>query len=255
MEARALAARLAKQPYKRYAVITADYAGGRSGANRFKQAIKEFNPQAEIVVEEYPKFGATDYTASINKVLAANPDYVWTFLFGSDLITFSKQAQAVGFFSQINNRFMALYDGNTLKALGSDAAIGTEGFQRAPANLFLKSPEGKAYVEGFKAMVGVYPSDWSTMAYDCVMTWAQAAEDAKSIEPDAIVKAIETNEFKSVRGKFRLGKFDHQAEVPIYIGTVANDASFGQPILDIKDIVPGASVRPTEAELKAMRGN
>ena len=255
MEARALAARLAKQPYKRYAVISADYAGGRSGANRFKQFIKEFNPQAEIVVEEYPKFGATDYTASINKVLAAKPDYVWTFLFGSDLITFSKQAQAVGFFDQIKNRFMALYDGNTLKALGSDAAVGTEGFQRAPANLFLKSPEGKAYVEGFKAMVGVYPSDWSTMAYDCVMTWAQAAEDAKSIEPDAIVKAIETNEFKSVRGKFRLGKFDHQAEVPIYIGTVTHDPSFGQPVLDIKDIVSGASVRPTETELKAMRGN
>ena len=114
MEMRAVATRLAKEPYRRYAVISADYAGGRANANRFKEFIKELNPQTEIVVEEYPKFGATDYTASINKILAAKPDYVWTVLFGADLITFSKQAEALGFFSQVKNRFMALYDGNTL---------------------------------------------------------------------------------------------------------------------------------------------
>ncbi|MBM0205007.1 ABC transporter substrate-binding protein [Micromonospora sp. STR1s_5] len=254
MEARALAARLAKQPYKRYAVISADYAGGRSGANRFKQVLKELNPGAEIVVEEYPKFGSTDYTASINKVLAAQPDYVWTFLFGSDLITFTKQAQALGFFQQLNNHFMALYDGNTLKALGPDAAAGTEGFQRAPANLFLSSPEGKTYVEGFKQQVGSYPSDWSSLAYDCVMAWAQAAESARSVEPDAVMKAMEQNEFKSVRGNFRFGRFDHQAEVPIYIGTVAQDQSFGQPVLKITDVIPGASVRPSEETLRSLRG-
>lgn len=255
MEARALAARLAKQPYKRYAVVSADYAGGRSGANRFKQVIKELNPAAEIVVEEYPKFGAADYTASLNKILAANPDYVWTFLFGSDLITFTKQAQALGFFGQIKNRFMALYDGNTLKALGQDAAVGTEGFQRAPANLFLaSSPEGKAYVEGFRQAYGSYPSDWSSLAFDCVMTWAQAAEKAKSIEPDAVVKALEDTEFASARGPFRLGKHDHQAEVPIFVGSVAQDAAFGQPVLAISDIIPGASVRPSEEVLRSMRG-
>ncbi|MDR5814126.1 MULTISPECIES: ABC transporter substrate-binding protein [unclassified Caballeronia] len=255
MEARALAARLAKKPYVRYAVVSADYAGGRSGANRFKQSIKELNPKAEIVVEEYPKFGATDYSASLNKILAAKPDYVWTFLFGSDLITFTKQARALGFFKQIDNKFMALYDGNTLKALGADAAVGTEGFQRAPANLLLtSSPESKAYIEGYKKVYGSYPSDWTTLAYDCVMTWAQAATRAKSIEPADVIKTLDDGEFQSVRGAFRIGKFDHQAEVPIYIGTVAQDPAFGQPVLNITDIIPGQTVRPTEEALRSMRG-
>ncbi|MBO9353973.1 ABC transporter substrate-binding protein [Bordetella petrii] len=255
MEARALAARLAKKPYVRYAVVSADYAGGRSGANRFKQFIKELNPKAEIVVEEYPKFGATDYSASLNKILAAKPDYVWTFLFGSDLITFTKQANALGFFKQIDNKFIALYDGNTLKALGGDAAVGTEGFQRAPANLLLTlSPESKAYVEGFKKEYGFYPSDWTTLAYDCVMTWAQAATKAKSVEPKDVVGVIGGGEFQSVRGPFRIGEFDHQAEVPIYIGTVAQDQAFGQPVLNITDIIPGKTVRPSEEDLRSMRG-
>ena len=255
MEARAIALQLAKQPYRHYAVITADYAGGRSGANRFKQFITELNPKADIVVEEYPKFGATDYTATINKVLAAKPDFVWTFLFGSDLITFSKQAQALGFFDQMQNHFMALYDGNTLKALGSDAAVGTLGFQRAPVNWLLNSSEdGRAYVTGFKQSTGSYPSDWSTMAYDCVMTWAQAAEGAKSFDSDPVMEAISTRPFRSVRGDIRFGRNDHQAEVPVFIGTVAQDKELGQPALDMTEVVPGSSVRATEDAWRKMRG-
>lgn len=254
MEMRALATRLAKQPHKRYAVITADYAGGRSGANRFKEFIKELNPQSEIVVEEYPKFGSTDYTATINKVLAAKPDYVFTMLFGADLLTFSKQAQSVGFFKQINNRFVALYDGNTLKALGDYAAVGTDGWQRAPANYMAKgSKQAQTYVAQFKAKTGRYPSDWSTLAHDCVLAWAQAANTAKSVEPDAVMAAIESTEFESPRGAFRFGKYDHQAEVPVYIGKVTQSKEFGQAVLDIADVVPGKDVRPSEATVNKIR--
>lgn len=255
MEGRAVATRLAKQPFKRYAVISADYAGGRANANRFKQFIKEFNPSAEIVVEEYPKFGATDYTASINKVLAANPDYVWTVLFGADLITFSKQAQAVGFFDQIKKNFIALYDGNTLKALGEAAVVGTDGWQRVPLNVVADVvPTGKAYVDGFKAKHGRYPSDWTGLGYDCVMTWAQAVEAAKTIDADPVMAAIETKEFDLVRGPIRIGKFDHQGEVPVFIGKVAQNAKFGQPVLDIVELIPGPQARPPEDVVLKLRG-
>lgn len=255
MEARAVANYLAKQPYRRYAVIGPDYAAGRANAGRFKEFIKEYNPQAEIVAEDYPKFGATDYTATINKILAAKPDYVWTVLFGADLITFSKQAQAIGFFDQMKNHFMGLYDSNTLKALGQDAAVGTDGWQRAPAKLLAEaSPAGKTYVMGFKGKFGHYPADWSTLGYDCVQVWAQAAEAAKSVEPDAIMGMIETREFQTARGALRLGKFDHQAEAPVYIGKVVQDKEYGQPLLDIVSTIPGATVRPSEETVHKLRG-
>jgi branched-chain amino acid transport system substrate-binding protein len=255
MEMKAVATRLAKEPYRRYAVISADYAGGRANANRFKEFMKELNPEIQIVVEEYPKFGATDYTASINKVLAAKPDYVWTVLFGADLITFSKQAQAVGFFEQMKNHFMALYDGNTLKALGQNAATGTDGWQRAPFSLLAQaSREGKDYVNGFKAKNGRYPSDWSTLAYECVAVWAQAAEAARSVEADAVMAAIAEKEFHSLRGALRFGRYDHQGEVPVYIGKVVQDKVYAQPLLNVTDIIPGAKVRPTEETVRKLRG-
>ena len=228
--------------------------GGRANAKRFMESIKEFNPKAEIVVEEYPKFGTADYTASINKILAAKPDYVWTVLFGSDVITFSKQARALGFFEQIDNHFMALYDSNTLRALGPDAAVGTEGWQRGPMNLLAKQSDvGKAYVEGFNKKFDHYPSDWTALAYDCVMVWAQAAEKAKSIEPDPVMAAIEEGEFQTVRGLLTFGKYDHQINAPIYIGTVVQDKEFGQPLLDISTTIPGADVRPSEETVMKMR--
>ncbi len=255
MEMRAVASLLSKQPFKRYAVISADYAGGRANANRFKEFIVEMNPEAEIVVEEYPKFGSTDYTASINKVLAAEPDYVWTVLFGGDLITFSKQAKSLGFFDLVDNHFMALYDGNTLNALSGAAAEGTDGWQRAPFNLLAaQSPEGKAFVEKFKAEVGRYPSDWATLAYDCVMTWAQAVETAGTIDADPVMNAIESQEFTSIRGPLRFGTYDHQAEAPIYIGQVVVDEEYDQPLLDISQIVPGSEVRPSEETVRTLRG-
>lgn len=250
-----MAAYLAKQPYKKYAVIAADYAAGRTGANRFKAFIKEFNPQAEIVVEEYPKYGAPDFTPAINKVLAAKPDYVFTMLFGSDLITFSKQAQAIGFFAQVKNRFSALYDGITLKAMGDAAPVGTDGFQTAAVNVLGNaSPEGLAFVAAYRARRGRFPSDWATLSYDCVSVWAQAANAARSIAPDKVMAALETQPFKSPRGPIRIGRFDHQAEAPVYIGKVAQSAEFGQPVIDMLEVVPGSKSRPPEQTVLKMRG-
>jgi branched-chain amino acid transport system substrate-binding protein len=255
MEGRAIAEMLAKQPYKRYALMGADYAGPRAMNTRFKEFMKQYNPNAEIVLEEYPKYGATDYTAYINKLRAANPDYVMTILFGADLITFSKQAQALGFFDEIKGHFNALYDTNALRAMGESAPIGTEGYERAPFSQIIKNaPTGKNYIDAFRASRQRLPSDWATEGYECVMAWAQAVQKAKSVEPDAVMSAIETTEFDLPRGKMIFGKYDHQLEVPVYAGKVVQSQEFGQPILDITTIVPGSDVRPSKEALDEMRG-
>jgi branched-chain amino acid transport system substrate-binding protein len=254
MMMRAITVRLAKQPYKRYALIVPDYAGGRDASIRFKEFMKELNPQAQIVVEEYPKLGATDYTATINKVLAAQPDYVWTQVYGSDLLTFSKQAAALGLFKQINNKFMTVYDGNTLKALGNNAPVGSEGYQLAPFNQLLKSgADTRDIVTQFKAKTGDYPSDWSLLAYDCVIAWANAASAAKSTDADAVMRSIESTAFNSTRGALRFAKYDHEVEAPVYIGKVTQSKEFGQAVLDIEEVVPASTTHPAEAVIQKMR--
>lgn len=250
---RAVTGRLAKQPYKRYALLVPDYAGGRAAAVRFKAFMKELNPQAQIVVEEYPKLGATDYTASINKILAAKPDYVWAQIYAADLLTFAKQAKALDFFRQINNRFMTVMDTSTLKMLGDYAPVGTEGYQYAPFNYVGKAGDGKEFVAQYKAKHGSVPSDWTISAYDCVMTWAQAVREAKTTEPEALMRAIEGHEFTTLRGPLRFGKYDHEAEVPVYFGKVAAGKEFGQPVLDIDEVAQAGATRPSQAVVEKAR--
>lgn len=250
---RAVTARLAKQPYKRYALLVPDYAGGRAAAVRFKEFMKELNPQAQIVVEEYPKLGATDYTASINKILAARPDYVWAQIFSSDLLTFVKQGKALDFFKQINNRFMTVLDAGTLKMLGDNAPLGTEGYQYAPFNFLGKSGEAKELVAQYKAKNGNYPSDWAIGAYDCVMTWAQAVNEAKTTVPEGLMRAIEGQEFTTLRGPVRFGKYDHEAEVPVYFGKVVAGKEYGQPVLEIDEVAPAKATRPSLAVVEKAR--
>jgi branched-chain amino acid transport system substrate-binding protein len=253
---RAVTAYLAKQPYKRYAVIVPDYAGGRETLVRFREFMKELNPQAEIVVETFPKLGATDFTADINKILAAKPDYVWAQIFGNDLLTFGKQAKAVDFFKQINNKFITVLDTTTLKAFGNDAPIGTEGYAFAPYNHMLGTKEGKDFVNQFKVKTGNYPSDWSVMGYECVSIWAQAANAAKSIDAAALMRQIETGKFQSVRtSEITFRASDHQSSAPVYMGKVVASKELGAAVLEVTDIIPATVTRATEDELKKSRGN
>lgn len=249
-----IATGLAKQPYKRYGLIAPDYLGGRASADRFKEFIKQHNPGAEIVVEDYPKLGAVDFTSTINKLLAAQPDYVVSILFGNDLMTFAKQGKAVGFFEKIGNRHAALYTESTLKAMGEDAPIGSEGWQWAPIGPMLQgSGAPKTFVTQFKAAKGDYPSDGTTQAYDCIMVWAQAVQAAKSFEPDAVMKALEAGEFATNRGTLRFGKLDHQADAPLYIGKLKMDKEFKRAVLDIVERVPGGMLRPSDQALMEAR--
>lgn len=244
---RAVADYAAKKKFKRIGVVSVDTVGGHMGVDGFKQFNTELNPQSQIVVEEYVKAGAQDFTAALNKLLAAKPEFIFSIIYGSDIITVSKQGKAIDFFKKINNQFAMMYDTNTLKLLGDEAVLGTIGYARAPFNYLPKSAEGREFIGKFKARYDQFPSDDATMAYDCVMSWAFAAEKAKSTDADAVMFAIETHEFSTVRGKFKFGKFDHMGEAPITLGPVVMSKEFGQPVMDIQDVVPGSVARPTEA--------
>ena len=251
---RAAAVYAAQKGYKRIGMLAVDTAGGHIGNERFKTFIKELIPDAQIVVEEYPKVGSSDFTATLNKIMAAKPEYVFANIFGTDIVTVSKQGDAIGFFKQINNQFAVLYDSNTLAVLGDQAILGTVGYTRAPFNYIIKaSPEGKAYVEAFKARYGSYPGDETTSAYDCVMNWAQAVEAAKTTAGDAVIKQIETLEFNSPRGKFHYAAYDHMGNFPVFLGHVVPSKEYGQPVLDIEVVVPGDKARPSEADVMKSR--
>ena len=232
---------------KKFATIGPDYEFGRREEAAFTEEIKRLVPGVEIVYEAWPKLGEKDFTAFITAIMAKKPDAVHGSLFGGDIVSFTKQAAPYGFFEKIP--FIALYDFPVLLALGADAPEGTFGFGRG---CFFMDPNPKMmeFPEKFQKATGAYPDAWAVQNYDSVYLLKAAVEKAKTVDTDAVVKAIEGMPFEGLRQGFSIRALDHMGTVPCYQGTIAKDPKY--PFKIWKDIsrVPGEQVIRPEASVR-----
>lgn len=256
IEGSAMGQYMAKLPYKRYAIIGPGYEFGYIQAEAFERRLKENKKDAEIIAKVWPKLGETDYTSYITSIIAANPDAVYSNLFGSDLIAFTKQAKGYDFFKKFP--FAALYDVDTLQGLGKDAVEGVIGYERGPFHVIRKlapSDRLEQFMTAYRKVTGKYPSTWAINAHDAVLTWAKAVQKAGTAETEKVVDALEGIELDSLRGPGRyIRKVDHQANVGSYIGTVAWDKGFTEfATYKNPTYVAGDQVWRPEAEVPQVR--
>ncbi len=232
---------------KKFCTIGPDYEFGRREEAAFTQEIKRLVPAAEVVYEAWPKLGEKDFTAFITAIMAKKPDAVHGSLFGGDIVSFTKQAAPYGFFEK--TPFIALYDFPVLQALGPDAPEGTFGFGRG---CFFMDPNPKMmeFVEKYKKANATYPDAWAVQNYDTVYLLKAAIDKAKTIETDAVVKAIEGMTFDSLRGKFTIRPLDHMGTVPCYQGTIAKDPRYPFKIWKDLSRIPGEEVIRPEASVR-----
>lgn len=236
----------------RYSILAADYEGGHSKADSFKSTITEVNPDATIGAELFPPLGETDFTSYINALLSDEAPAVYSVLFGADLIAFTKQAIAVDFFD--TRTLGALYDSAVLKALGDEAPVGAVGFEFAPW-FALEEGDAESFVDAFRGAYDHEPSSWSTLAYDAVSVWAAAVESAGDVDSAAVVEALETEEFTTMRGPVTFRAEDHQAPVGQFYGRVAEvDPELGYAIYDDVVYIAGDEILPSVEAVLEMRG-
>ncbi len=233
---------------KKFCTVAPDYEYGRREEAAFEEEIKRLVPDSEILYQAWPKPGEKDFTAFITAMMAKKPDAIHSSLFGGDLVAFTKQAAPYGFFEKFP--FIALYDLPVLAALGPDAPEGTFGFGRG---CFFMDPNPRMmeFVEKHRKVRAAYPESWAVMGYDSMYLIKAAAEKAKTVETEAVIKAMEGISFDSLRGKITIRALDHMGSVPCYQGVIAKDPAY--PNFKIwKDIsrVPGDQVWRSEASVR-----
>jgi branched-chain amino acid transport system substrate-binding protein len=81
-----------KPNFRTLAVVNQDYAWGRDSWEIFRTALQALKPDVRIVAELFPRFGATDFSTEITRLLALRPDVVFSTSWGGDLDTFIRQA-------------------------------------------------------------------------------------------------------------------------------------------------------------------
>lgn len=250
MLARAMAEGLDKK-YKKIAFIGGDYEASHQAVKYFGDWLAKVNPDAKIINTQWPKLGEPDFTPYITQLLGSKPDLIFSYLWGSDLIAFIKQAKPYGLFERA--KFATLLFLDDLRALGDEMPDGVLGQMYAPP-FGTKSARMDEFIQRYSAKYNAYPSDWAVMGYDGMSVLAQAIKAANSLDQDAVVKALEEIRYEGLQGgvtTFR--KVDHQGNVPSFLGTTGKDPKLPfKTLVDIKRI-EAEKVWPTPEEILAER--
>ncbi len=251
MEARAQGVDLAADEYTSWATIAPNYEFGQAQTGTFVDTLTENNPDVEIVEQQWPELGESDYQPFITSILGQDPEAVYSPLFAGDLVTFSQQANNLGLFDQ--TYFTALYETDALRELGDQVDLeGVRAYSRCPFTI--DTPAMADFVERYQAAYDEVPSDWACMAHDAVMLWAQVVEEAGTVDGDAFSETVEGFEFASLRGDITIRPIDHQASVSSYIADLTWSDEHGMYVFGDIDEVPAEEIWLSEEEGEAARG-
>ncbi|MGH7090952.1 MAG: ABC transporter substrate-binding protein [Stellaceae bacterium] len=159
--------------------------------------------KGNVAGEAFVPIEQVDYAAEIASIRAANPDAVYVFLPGAGGVAFVKQFANSGLLDKIK-----LFSGSWLADELDFAALGdvvTKNIYLAnPWFASLDNPQNKKFVAAFKKEHGRNPVFYAAFVYDSLMLLDGAVKKVHGEIGDkkALVKAMETAPFKSVRGNF-----------------------------------------------------
>ena len=223
---------------KRVATIAPDYAYGRDAVAAFVEYIKKARPDIEIVDQQWPKLGQSDFTPFITAQMAKKPDAVFCDVFGGDFVTFAKQAAPLGYFKAINNR---LVDGGEVgttdaaQALGKDYPYEIWSDAYDPVIWSENEPAAhKAYIDRLKAFTKQeYASGWAIMGYASILALKAGIEKAKSIKSADVAKAMLGLSFDTPIGPLTFDAKTHETAMGEFWGQMVKDDRY--PFAIMKD--------------------
>jgi branched-chain amino acid transport system substrate-binding protein len=181
-------------------LIGPNYAAGKENLAGFKSAYK-----GKILGEDYTTWPSQlDFSAELAKAKAAKPEAVYVFYPGAPGVQFLNQYQQAGLKGAI-----PLYSTFTVDSLSlpqqKDAALGVISALEWTADF--PNEANKKFVADFKKKYGNEPSFYAAQSYDAANLIASAVNAVKGnlSDKDAVRKALEKADFKSVRGDFKFG--------------------------------------------------
>jgi len=224
---------MAEYDAKTFFLIGSDYAFGR-GMLEFTRSYVEENG-GEILGEEYLPMDGSDWTSIISQLRAAEPDALITSTAGgAPNVTLTKQLRAAGVDIPYGN--LAVDEG-TAKTMGGDAT----GIYIAASYLTsIASEENQSFLAAMEAKFGdelKTPNDLSVPQYEAIYAYKAAAEMAGSVEPQAIIDALDDVAVTGPRGTIQMNAQRH-APLTMYLGQVQADGSV-EVISTFENVDPG----------------
>jgi branched-chain amino acid transport system substrate-binding protein len=210
---------------KRIAIISPDFEFGKHFTDDFLAALKVARPDIVVVRQEWPKFGAADFTPQVTALQASKVDMVVSSLFSGDLVNFLKAAKGFDLFSGGTRFFTSgldLLKVSTFKNDLPEGALATVWYPFYAIN----SPENAAFVKEVEKRSGTYPTGSTLVGYVAGKMLATAIVKSQDPEdPKATAKEVGHLSFNSPVGPVTVRACDNMALYNFYIGEVKRDAS------------------------------
>ena len=249
MQTRMLVDAVKAKGVKKWAIIAPNYEYGQSAAASFKRLIKEANPDAQIVVEQYPAIGkfAADAGATIAAIEAAKPDGIFNVLFGGDLTPFVREGNTRGLFK--NRTVVSLLTGEPEYMLPLKDETPEDWIITGYPWEQITDPAHKAFVDAYKAKFNDTPRLGSMLGYLVVYMVRDLINKAGATETDKLTAALNDAKFETIAGPVTMRALDRQSTLGGWVGLSTQKA--GQGAMKDWKFIDGASVMFPEAEVKA----
>ncbi|HLJ64760.1 MAG TPA: ABC transporter substrate-binding protein, partial [Stellaceae bacterium] len=205
---------------KKVYVIAADYNYGQITSQWVKKYVQDNG--GEVASIDFFPLNVTDFGATISKIQAAKPDFVWSALVGGAHISFYRQWAAAGMRTRIPMASTTFAVGNEHITLSPEECNG----MLICYNYFegLKNPVNDAFIKRFHARFGDnYPNvtELAMGTYQGFWLWADAVKKAGTTERLKVIDALETGiSIDAPSGKVTIDPPTHHCVLDVHIAEV-----------------------------------
>jgi branched-chain amino acid transport system substrate-binding protein len=236
---------------KTAAIINPDYAFGRDAGLIFKETLKALKPDVEIVAELYPKLGSPSFNTEISRLAAAQPDVIFSNLWGADLENFVRQAAPRQLFSR-GKVILALGE-SVLQRVGTSLPEGVivgvigDGWWKSPHAQ--ANPLTRDFVESYRKRYNEYPVFPSFKMANTLYAVKAIYEKALATNKDRwptredLIAAAENLKTETLTGRLEL-RPDHDGLVDQIVGVTVKDSAYPFPIMGQMVRYPARVVTP-----------
>jgi urea transport system substrate-binding protein len=208
---------------KRFFLVGSDYVFPRAANAIIKDHLKKLG--GEVAGEAYVPLGSSSLDPAINAIVKSKPDMILNTINGDSNITFFRDLRAAGVNAAETPTMSFSISEQGLRSLGARVLAGD--YSAYTYFQSIDTPENREFVARFQAK---HPqrvmTDPMETAYLGVKLWAAAVNDARSVEPKAIRRALMNRRIDGPGGELRIDSDTQHSYRTPRIAQVQSDSQF-----------------------------
>ncbi len=249
MQTAMLVPEAAKLGKKRWAIVYPNYEYGQSATAAFKKQMNFRQSGGLEFIEIAVPLGKIDAGPVVQALIDAQPDAIFSSLFGADLARFVREGQLRGLFK----------DRPVFNLLGGEPEYLDPLKEEAPVGWYvtgypwysIATPEHTRFRDAYEKRFNDYPRLGSVVGYSTVIAAAAALRKAGSTDSEKIVAALSGLTFSSPFGSVTFRALDHQSTMGAYVGRTA--LKDGKGVMVDWRYADGKDYLPSDADVKTLR--